>query len=51
VHLGVNGKVRPVEAIPGMGGRGIKKNGGGMNSTMVYCKNFCKCHNMPPVQQ
>jgi hypothetical protein len=23
----------------------------GMNSTMIYCKNFYKCHNVPPVQQ
>jgi hypothetical protein len=22
-----------------------------MNSTMIYCKNFYKCHNVPPVQQ
>jgi hypothetical protein len=22
-----------------------------VNSTVVYCKNFCKCHNVPPVQQ
>jgi hypothetical protein len=20
----------------------------GMNSGMIYCKNFCKCHNVPP---
>jgi hypothetical protein len=20
-------------------------------STMIYCKNLCKCHNVPPVQQ
>jgi hypothetical protein len=23
----------------------------GVNSTMMYCKNFCKCHSVPPVQQ
>jgi hypothetical protein len=22
----------------------------GMNSTMIYCKNFCKYHNISPVQ-
>jgi hypothetical protein len=22
-----------------------------VNSTKIYCKNFCKCHNIPPVQQ
>jgi hypothetical protein len=25
--------------------------GVGVNSTMIYCKNFCKCHNISPVQQ
>jgi hypothetical protein len=20
----------------------------GANSSMIYCKNFCKCHNVPP---
>jgi hypothetical protein len=24
---------------------------GGQNSTMIYCKNFCKCYNIPLVQQ
>jgi NAD-dependent dihydropyrimidine dehydrogenase PreA subunit len=23
----------------------------GVNSSMIYCKNFCKCHNVPPGQQ
>jgi hypothetical protein len=35
--------MRPVETIPGMGE--------GVNSSIVYliyCKNFCKCHNVPP---
>jgi hypothetical protein len=45
-----NGKMRPVETIPGMGG-GIKENDGGVNSTMIYCKNFYNCYNLPPVQQ
>jgi hypothetical protein len=40
-----NGKMRPVETILGMG----KMEG--VNLTMVYFKNFCKCHNLPPVQQ
>jgi hypothetical protein len=22
----------------------IKENGGGVNSTMIYCKNFWKCY-------
>jgi hypothetical protein len=47
----VNGEMRPVETIPGMVGGGIKENDGAVNSTMIYCKNFCKCHNVPPVQQ
>jgi hypothetical protein len=39
----VNGKIRPVEIIPGMGGEGIKENYGRVNSAMIYliyCKNF-----------
>jgi hypothetical protein len=47
----VNGKMIPVETIPGMGERGIKENDGGVNSSMIYCKNFCKCHNVPSAQQ
>jgi hypothetical protein len=47
----VNGKIRSVETLPGMGGGGIKENDGGVHSTMIYFKNFCKCHNVPPVQQ
>jgi hypothetical protein len=46
-----NGKMRPVETTPGMGGGRIKENDGRVNSTMIHCKNFCKCHNAPPVQQ
>jgi hypothetical protein len=46
-----NGKMRLVETIPGMGGREIKENDRGVNSTIIYCKNFCKCHNVPLVQQ
>jgi hypothetical protein len=49
----INGKMSPVETVPGMryGGRGIKENDGGVNSTMIHCKYFCKCHNATPVQQ
>jgi hypothetical protein len=35
------------ETIPGIRGRKMKKNGGGVNSRMKYlthCKNFGKCH-------
>jgi hypothetical protein len=52
VQMYANGQMRPVETIPGMGVQVIKENnGGGMNSTMIYCKHFCKCCNVPPVQQ
>jgi hypothetical protein len=43
-----NGKMRPVETIPGMGREGRMMKG--VNSTMIYCKKFCKCHNVPTVQ-
>jgi hypothetical protein len=46
----VNGKMIAVETVPEMGEGGMMKNGGGMNSSMIYliyCKNFCKCHNVP----
>jgi hypothetical protein len=43
-----NGKMRPIETIPGMGERRIKENDGGVNSTVIYRKRFCKCCNLPP---
>jgi hypothetical protein len=43
--------MRPVETIPELGGGGNKENNGGVNSTTIYYKNFCKCHNVPLVQQ
>jgi hypothetical protein len=52
VLLYVNWNVRPVETIPGIGKRGrIKKNDRGVNSSMVYFKNICKCHNVLQVKQ
>jgi hypothetical protein len=45
----VNGKMKLVENIPGMG----EYKGEwwwGVNSSMIYliyCKNFCKCYNVP----
>jgi hypothetical protein len=45
----VNGNIRPIETIPGIGIKAVKENDGGMNSTVMYCRNFCKCHNVPPV--
>jgi hypothetical protein len=47
----VNGKMRPAETVPGMGEGGMKEPGGGVNSSMIYliyCKNFSKCHSVPP---
>jgi hypothetical protein len=44
----INGKMIPVETIPGM--RGIKENDGGMNLSMIYCNNFCKCHKISLAQ-
>jgi hypothetical protein len=29
---------------------GTKENDGGVSSTMIDCENFCKCHNVLPVQ-
>jgi hypothetical protein len=29
----------------------LKENDGGVHSStkyLIYCKNFCKCHNIPP---
>jgi hypothetical protein len=46
-----SGKMRPVETFPGMGAGRIKENDGEVNSTLIYCKNFGKCHNVPPVQK
>jgi hypothetical protein len=47
----VNGKMRPVETISGIGRRDIKKNAGVGKFTMIYCKNFCKCHSVVTIQQ
>jgi hypothetical protein len=41
-----------IETIPGMWGvGGYRKMVEGMNSStiyLIYCKNFYKCHNVPP---
>jgi hypothetical protein len=37
-----NGKLRPVELFQGWGG--AKGEGRRVNSTVIHCKNFCKCH-------
>jgi hypothetical protein len=46
----VNEKMRLVETKEWRGG-GIKEMKEGVHSTMIYCKNFSKCHNVSPVQQ
>jgi hypothetical protein len=40
-------KMGPVETILRIGG---EQNDGGVNLSMIYCKQFCKCHNVPSVQ-
>jgi hypothetical protein len=43
--------MRFVETIPGMGGRRIKESDEGDKlNYMIYCKSFCKCHNVLPLQ-
>jgi hypothetical protein len=44
-------KMRCTETIPGMEGGRIKESDGGVNLTVIYGKNVCKCHNGAPVQQ
>jgi hypothetical protein len=44
-----NGKMRSVETVSGMGREVINRMTEGENSTVIYCKNFYKCHNVPPV--
>jgi hypothetical protein len=39
--------MRPVETIRGMRERGKMRMMEGVNSTMVYCRRFCKCHSVP----
>jgi hypothetical protein len=39
-----NGKIRPVETVQGMGEGEQRSMLEVLNLTMIYCKNFCKCH-------
>jgi hypothetical protein len=43
--------MRPVETIPGMGEEGeLRRMVEGVNAStmyLIYCKNFCKWHNVP----
>jgi hypothetical protein len=41
-----NGKMRPVETIPGMEEGWIKEDDGGGEFNMIYYKNFGKYHNI-----
>jgi hypothetical protein len=43
-----SGKIWPVETAQGMG---VERMMDWVNSTMIYFKNFGKCHNGPSVQQ
>jgi hypothetical protein len=46
-----NGKMMPAETVLGMEGGIDKREMEGINSSMmylIYCKNFYKCHNVPP---
>jgi hypothetical protein len=42
----VNENMRPVETIPAIE-RGKEKDGVNSSIYLIYCKNFCKCHNVP----
>jgi hypothetical protein len=46
-----NENMRHIENTPGMGGREQRRMMEYVNSAMMYCKNFCKCHDAFPVQQ
>jgi hypothetical protein len=46
----VNGKMGSVETNSEMGWGRIKENDVGVNSTLINCKEFCKYHNLPPVE-
>jgi hypothetical protein len=43
-----NGKMRPIETVPGMGGQ--RRMMEGISSTMIYCENFLNVI-ITPVQQ
>jgi hypothetical protein len=49
VFMYANGKMRPVETIPGMQGKVDKAIEGGSEFAYDYCMNFGKCQNVPQV--
>jgi hypothetical protein len=40
ILINENRKMRSVETLPRMGGEEIQESDGGVNSTVIYCKNF-----------
>jgi hypothetical protein len=47
----VNGKMIPVKLFQECGEAGQRRMMEKMNASMIYliyCKNFCKCHSVPP---
>jgi hypothetical protein len=44
----VNGKMRSAATVAGIQKRGIKEKEEGVNSTLTYCMNICKCHSLLP---
>jgi hypothetical protein len=49
VEIYGNGKMRPIETVPGTEGGENKEDR--VNLTKIYCKHFCNCHSLSPVQQ
>jgi hypothetical protein len=50
IHMYVNTKMIPVEAVPGIRGGEMWESSGRVNSCKIYllhCKNLCKCYNVP----
>jgi hypothetical protein len=46
-----NGKIRYVETFRNWRERECRRMMEEVNSTLEFCENFCKCHNVPPSQQ
>jgi hypothetical protein len=42
--MNINGQKMPVETISQMGGGGERRMVEGVNSSLIYCKNFSKYH-------
>jgi hypothetical protein len=48
VYFYENRKIDLLKLFQEWGQEGIKEKMEGVNSSVIYCKNFCKCHNVPP---